>query len=55
MQQDGVMMIMISLRIHCDLIAELSRCRFHYVGISHAIAAVKLSTNVGECHEHGQI
>ena len=23
MQQDGIMMIVISLRIHCDIIAEL--------------------------------
>ena len=41
MQQDGIMMIMISLRIHCDLTAQLWRFRFHYVGISHAIALVK--------------
>ena len=51
MQQDTIMMIMISLRIHCDIIAELWLCRFHYVAISHVIALVKLSTNVGECQE----
>ena len=55
MQQDAIMMIMISLRIHCDIIAKSILFRFHHVGISHAIALVELSTNVGECHEHDRI